>query len=205
MALLRKKSKLYCKKVHRTTLSPGSRSRAWGGRSRSWLDQRQHKLPDCALDQDSSACMHANTGRKFMDPVAWSKVSLRICPMRSSTHLNSILIYIFLFFGHANRSNLLALSSLMIFFTYTSWRPRSLILNQSIKQSSTRLSRVSRIDTAATIVSRKLARDVLDLSHETPHWRGLGSAGYLPRIEVYGESSRSCLRCPAFPAGVGLL
>jgi hypothetical protein len=76
--------------------------------------------------------------------------SLRICPMRSSTHLNSILIYIFLFFGHANRSNLLALSSLMIFFTYTSWRPRSLILNQSIKQSSTRLSRVSRIDTAAT-------------------------------------------------------
>jgi hypothetical protein len=112
---VKEKSKLYCKKIHRTTLSPGSRSRAWGGRSQSWLDQRQPKLPDCALDQDSSACMHANTGRKFMDPVAWSKVSLRICPMRSSTHLNSILIYIFLFFGHANRSNLLALSSLMIF------------------------------------------------------------------------------------------
>jgi hypothetical protein len=82
-----------------------------------------------------------------MDPVAWSKVSLRICPMRSSTHLNSILIYNFLFFGHANRSNLLALYSLMIFHVY---KLETTVLDfGSIKQFGTRLNRVSGIDTAA--------------------------------------------------------
>jgi hypothetical protein len=73
---------------------------------------RLRSKADCALDQYSSACTHANKGRKSMNQ---SFSSHLICSMRSSKHLNSIFILYFLFFGHANRSNLLALSSLMIF------------------------------------------------------------------------------------------
>jgi hypothetical protein len=64
------------------------------------------------------------------------------CPgsTRSSTHLNSILIYIFLCFGHANRSNLLALSSLMIFSRIQAGDHGPYF--ESIKQYGTRLNRL---------------------------------------------------------------
>jgi hypothetical protein len=67
---VQQKSKLYCKK------SPSEYPRyriqiASVGRLVAILiGSAATKLPDCALEQDSSACMHANTGRKSMDPVA---------------------------------------------------------------------------------------------------------------------------------------